>query len=312
MALLFLARARRPVPARLLRARDADGRGRRRLGGRRRARGRRDARRAAGAPRLIAERPSVARRLSLTTSAEQEAWWATCSDTLPRPSPRCELRLPTTSRSASAAASTRAWAGLRSSIVRARSSAPNRDWSSRPARSAASAAADPSTPTTIVRGDQSPLGGRRATSTEHGARWSIRVATLPSRRPAARPRPCVPTTASVACSDATASRRQDAADRPPRASPRPSVRHIGSRPLERFRRRLVELLDLLEGMTGCMHRRRRDLKMDRARGPRRQPAAACRRFEHDVRLAHGLEARRRPVDSTDDPLEYALRHARRV
>ena len=35
-------------------------------------------------------------------------------------------------------------------------------------------------------------------------------------------------------------------------------------------------------------------------------------FEHDVGLAHGLQARRRPVDPADNPLEYSFGHARRV
>ena len=71
------------------------------------------------------------------------------------------------------------------------------------ARAAAAASSDsvePSTPATIVWGHVSGSRAGRAMRTGHGASCSILVATVPSRSPTVRMRPCEPTASSVACS----------------------------------------------------------------------------------------------------------------
>ena len=71
------------------------------------------------------------------------------------------------------------------------------------------------------------------------------------------------------------------------------ARHLRARPLERLRRRFVELLELLGRVTGCVHECRRNLEVNRLHGvhDRHQQQLAAR-FEQDVRLTHGLQARR--------------------
>jgi hypothetical protein len=83
-----------------------------------------------------------------------------------------------------------------------------------------------------------------------------------------------------------------------------------SSPLESIRRRLVELLDLVQRPTGRVHRGRRDLEVDRLyrvhHRHQQQPAA---RLEQKVGLADSLEALRRPIDAADDALEHTPSHS---
>jgi hypothetical protein len=69
--------------------------------------------------------------------------------------------------------------------------------------------------------------------------------------------------------------------------------HLRASSLERFRRRFVELLELLGRVTGCVHDCWRNLEMNRLHGvhDRHQQQLAAR-VEQDVRLTHGLQARR--------------------
>ena len=92
---------------------------------------------------------------------------------------------------------------------------------------------DPSTPTTILRGDQTPpAAGFRATRTEHAARWSIRVATLPSKSPGDTAQAVSADHASDACLDVISSRRPETSDPPASTSPVRRARHLGARSLE--------------------------------------------------------------------------------
>ena len=225
-------------------------------------------------------------------SASSESTWSRCrTGSSCSSSPGASSRAACTSTNGSRVATTK------------RSVAPCRSASSVAAASAAAEDCEPSTPTTIERGQVPDARGVRATSTEHGDSCRRCVVTEPSAIPTARLCPRVPTTASVAsmrsssarsassgfpstsrvsdsCNDSVrpAPRRPRAVHRPRAARPpapyesRRGPRARGPRPRRRRASRPVRPL-----APRPTRRRRRPANRPRRRGPARRPCRDLRR-----------------------------------